>query len=1153
MPAPFAVRLVRSRMMASSMEPRARHKLRSYTRAAKLVKIAPKDFDAVIFDMDGVATKTQKIHSTAWKNVFDEFLELRNGSGFEQFTIERDYRRFVDGRSRYDGVQAFLQSRGIELPWGDPKDAPGFDTVCGIANLKNDYFLKSLEELGVEPYETTIALIRSLRSMGIKTAVVTASQNGESILRAANILHVFDAKVDGTDAIRMHLNGKPAPDMFLEAAKQLKVDPARSAVVEDAPSGVEAGKKGEFKLVIGVNRGESGELLKEHGADVVVNDLLEVGVIGESNLDLPSLVCADLSVDQPNWNLVYDRYEPGLEGRREALCALGNGYFVTRASAPEAVADEIHYPGTYAAGLYNRLTTDVGDALMEHEDLVNLPNWLALKFRIDNGGWISLDSVEILNYKQTLNILEGILYREIEFCDEEGRVTSIFERRFVHMRHYHMAGLETTIKAKNWSGSLKVRSAIDGRVINDGVKAHKKLSKRHLVWLTSDTEDDIMILRTRTAQSRIEVATAVRTRVIPMDQSAKIERYDIKQPEYVAQNLVLQIKEGDEVTIEKTCALYTSRDIAISEPAQSARNALDEFDRFWRLVDDQVETWRHLWKRFDLNLETTADTSRMEVSLVLHLHSFHILQTVSPNSAELDVGCPARGWTGEAYQGHIFWDDIFVFPFLNLRMPEITRGLLRYRYRRLAEARKLAKSLGARGGACFPWQSASDGREETPKYMWSPYVDRWNPEHTNLQIHVNAAIAYNVWQYYQATGDGEFMNAYGTEVLLEIARFFGSFAKFNPDRDKFEIHGICGPDEYHAADPRTGKLGINNNAYTNMMTVWTLSRAVDLLNSLPDDQYNEICERLDLYEPELELWENISRKMFMPIEDDGIINQFEGFEKLEDFPWQKDGRIDEEKLKEVLQDQGGQLPQYKVAKQADVLMLFYLLSLEELEELFWRLGYNLDTEMIRKNIEYYAPRTAHNSTLSRVAQAWVLSRLDRSHAWRVLTAIPGEGNEGSGCPAGPGDMPETGIETNSARPSPPPGYDTACNVNVPVPSAWDIFMEALASDFFDIQGGSTAEGIHIGAMAGTIDIVQRCYTGIVIRNEVLWIKPKLPEGLMRLSFNLHYRKVPLHFDIVPGRVKITALQNMAEPIKIGFRGRVHRLVPGRTVELSSDS
>ena len=236
-------------------------------------------FDAVLFDLDGVLTATAKVHAACWKRMFDEYLRMREaktGELFRPFEIQTDYKTYVDGKPRYDGVRDFLKSRAIDLPEGNPDDPPDSATVCGLGNRKNHMINDVLQSEGVEPYEGSIALVRELRRQGIKTAVVSSSQNCLAVLQAAKMADLFDARVDGNVAGRLGLRGKPAPDTFLAAATHLGVSPQRAVVVEDAISGVQAGRAGRFGLVIGVARKGEGDVLQDNGADVVVTDLSEL-------------------------------------------------------------------------------------------------------------------------------------------------------------------------------------------------------------------------------------------------------------------------------------------------------------------------------------------------------------------------------------------------------------------------------------------------------------------------------------------------------------------------------------------------------------------------------------------------------------------------------------------------------------------------------------------------------------------------------------------------------------------------------------------------------------------------------------------------------------------------------------------------------------
>lgn len=247
---------------------------------ASAVVLSRRDFDAALFDLDGVVTRTAQVHAEAWKRLFDAYLEAharRSGGSFHPFTPE-DYQRYVDGRPRLDGIRCFLGSRGLGLPEGSPEAGPETETVRGLGKRKNGYFLEALEQRGVEVFAGAVGLLERLRAAGFRTAVVSASRNCEAVLRAAGLAHLFDARVDGVEAERLGLPGKPAPDTFLEAARRLGVSAERAVVLEDALAGVQAGSRGHFGYVIGVRRAGPEGALVEAGADVEVAHLSTVRV-----------------------------------------------------------------------------------------------------------------------------------------------------------------------------------------------------------------------------------------------------------------------------------------------------------------------------------------------------------------------------------------------------------------------------------------------------------------------------------------------------------------------------------------------------------------------------------------------------------------------------------------------------------------------------------------------------------------------------------------------------------------------------------------------------------------------------------------------------------------------------------------------------------
>ncbi|MCD6396512.1 MAG: HAD-IA family hydrolase [Spirochaetaceae bacterium] len=242
-------------------------------------------FEAVIFDLDGVITQTAKVHSLAWKRMFDDYLRLREkkyNEPFKEFTHENDYLPFVDGKPRYKGVESFLISRGITINFGDPSDSPETETICGLGNMKDRTFNTVLANDGVQVYDSTVSIIRELKNLGIKLGVASSSKNCKPVLKAVGLLDFFETRVDGVISAELNLKGKPEPDIFTTACDNLKVEYKKAIVVEDAVSGVQAGAKGNFGLVLGIAREDNGEELRKNGADRVIMDFSEI-TIGDLN------------------------------------------------------------------------------------------------------------------------------------------------------------------------------------------------------------------------------------------------------------------------------------------------------------------------------------------------------------------------------------------------------------------------------------------------------------------------------------------------------------------------------------------------------------------------------------------------------------------------------------------------------------------------------------------------------------------------------------------------------------------------------------------------------------------------------------------------------------------------------------------------------
>jgi trehalose/maltose hydrolase-like predicted phosphorylase len=651
------------------------------------------------------------------------------------------------------------------------------------------------------------------------------------------------------------------------------------------------------------------------------------------------------------------------------------------------------------------------------------------------------------------------------------------------MARPHLAALRLELIAENWSGELEVRSALDGAITNGNVKRYQRFDNRHLIPVNARAlEPNLLLLETKTRQSQIRIVVAARTQVTGANLAFHETRCDLSS---VAGYGVCTVAARKAVVIEKTVAIVTSRDPTISEPVETALRTAQIAPSFSELRSAHQDAWTGLWQRSGI------DIARGDVANATALHWFHVLQTVSPHSADLDVGFPPHGWQ-EGYHGQIFWDDVLVFPSLCVRFPSLARALLLYRYRRLEDARRAARSCGYRG-AMFPWRSASSGQEAAPRYQLNLLSGRWMEDHTRLERHVGAAIAFNIWQYYLATGDRDFMREHGTEMLLEIARFWVSIAWWSPDCRRYEIRGVIGPDEFHDAYPGSAKFGIDNNAYTNVMAAWTLCRALELLADLPAPHRDALCRHQHLDAAELALWDDVSRRLRLVFHDDGVIRQFEGYEQLRQVdPELLTSSHPGERADWVLEAQGDDVNAYQITKQADVLMLYHLLPGEELCAILRRLGYDLSRDQLKRTAAFYAGRTTHDSSLSRVVHAGALARLDPAQSWRF-------------------------------------------------------FLQSLQADMEPCNSSTSEEGLHLGAMAGSIDVIQRHYLGLGFELDAIKLDPAPPPefGPVRLAFE--YRQGDFALEWTGSLLKVAASPSNRASVTVRHRGRSEMLAPGKEI------
>ncbi len=1018
-------------------------------------------FDAVIFDLDGVITDTAATHSIAWKQMFDEFLRShaeKTNTPFREFTHEGDYLSYVDGKPRYQGVASFLESRGIELPFGDPTDTPAQESVCGLGNRKNELFNTIIKTGNVNVYQGTVDLMHALRDTDVRIGVASSSKNAKVVLGTVGLLEMIETRVDGVVSVELGLQGKPQADIFTTACDNLGVAYDRAVVVEDAISGVQAGRNGGFGLVLGVAREDNMQALRINGADIVVEDLSEIDIEEIDRWFTEGL-------EDEKWSIHYDDYAPELEGTRETLLSVGNGYFGTRGALEESFASEHNYPGTYIAGLYNRLESEVSGRTVSNEDFVNVPNWLPITFKVEDGEWFVPAAEDsgwsTLEITRHLDFRTGIVRREMIVEDAERHQTKIVSQRLASMDDPHLAGLRYEITPLNYEGEITLRSMLDGEIINSGVARYRDLNSRHLEEVKVEGDGAQSALLVKTNQSEILIGEAAHLEVSLGGTEITPTFEQIHTKARATTTFTVNAKRGIPLTVDKLVAIYASNQEQVERPGEAAQNALSKIKSFDELCKTSASAWKKIWEKIDIRIEGDRISQKL-----VRLHLYHTMLMASPHNAGLDAGIPARGLSGEAYRGHIFWDELYILPFLNLHLPETARSILMYRCRRLDAAREYAKAHDFTG-AMYPWQSGSSGAEETQTLHLNPLSGKWGADFSTLQRHVNLAVAYNIWDYLWVNEDQDFLENHGAEVFLEVCRFWADKALFNEKNARYDIDGVMGPDEFHEKYPDASKGGLRNNSYTNILVAWSLQRAFDLLSKMSEKAKTSLLEKLQLSDDELARWRNISQRLSIPISEEGILEQFEGYFDLKELDWahyrEMYGNI--HRMDRILKAEGKSADDYKVAKQADALMIFYVLGEEQVRKVLMDLGITPPEDFLRKNFDYYLRRTSHGSTLSRLVHAYLAHLLGEKQL------------------------------------------------------SWELYTQALQSDYVDIQGGTTKEGIHAGVMTGTAFFVLRAFAGLDTSNEVLSTNPDLPTHWRGINFNIGFKGRRDYFSVTPAEIE----------------------------------
>jgi len=1143
----------------------------------------PFEFDALIFDLDGVITSTEKLHFDGWKQTFDKLLTCLRESKLlppgapEEFS-KKHYLDYVDGKPRYDGVRAFIDALGAgedslttkvvghftddsagkrgssafmqfmtsnikeikaSLPQAigpdelrsmtaqqahDPVKLVALFDQCAMNSKHLDMFLKILagrpseladvivrkvgdikdawikarlndDAVEIVKFHHTINMIAEAEKQGVKVAVASSSKNAKKIIEKAGLFDLFEDHliVDGIVREDMGLKGKPAPDIFVEAAHRLGVPVHRAIVFEDAISGVEAGRQGNFGLVVGLARAGNQQELRNNGADIVLTD------IGDMQNPLQEMnswfkeglaeTCRRLKYCGTPMQREPEADPASLKARfraEQALQAVGNGYLCTRAADYEEGqgADSWGYAGTYFSSIRNTRKSVVDGQAVYNEDLVNGINWLPVTFKIDDNDWFQPHETDLLNYEKDLDFSSGCFTRKLRFRGQNGALTEVVARHCVSMADKHLAAIEYSITPINYCGVITVKTGLHADHINDGVARYAKLDQHHLKSIAEGGGGKgTSFVRVQTNPSQVpgkdlkpaEITASARI-VAELAGKQLKPAFELATAARRADTVFSQkVEQGKTLSVHKIIGLHTNRtSIGSPDTLDQAQRTVADIDSFSQVLEPSAVKWAEIWRK--AGIEIVGDRLGQQA---INLATYHLFVMGSEHN---DGGIGPRGLTGETYRGHEFWDDILYYPGISLQKPQVTRSLLTHRYHGLKAARKEARENNYQG-AMYPWQAGIDGDEQTQVTRFNPISGKWDPDNSCRQRHVSLAIAYNVIDFLETTGDLQFRSM-GTEMVLEICRFFASMCQRDSATGNYSIDGVMGPNEFHEGK---AKRGVQDNAYTNIMLAWILEQAehlvADVQSANPaelEEAYHNMGvtagEMADAYDH----WREIRQNLSLHLNSDGVIaNHSEWFnlkgpDDVKGLKVLLDGK--EQDLYSIVYSPGradrriravGMDPdEYQIQKQADTLMAYYNLGPDELKRIVQIMGYELPENHLLQNLNHHLPRTSHGSTLSFIAHAMVLAYAGRTA------------------------------------------------------DSWDFFRLALISDLSDIQGGTTAEGIHLGVMGGCLKGVITNFAGLDWHGDKLAINPKLPAEWEFLRFSVLIRGDRFHIQAQGDELKL---------------------------------
>ncbi|MDS9472467.1 glycoside hydrolase family 65 protein [Sporosarcina pasteurii] len=777
-----------------------------------------------------------------------------------------------------------------------------------------------------------------------------------------------------------------------------------------------------------------------------------------------------------NWIISEVDFSSNALGKCEAIMSLGNGYMGLRSVTEEPYIHETR--NLFVSGTFNKAAEN------EVTELPNLADVTRLDIRID-GERFSLELGQTNNYVRQLNLKTAELIRSFEWTSPKGKELRFLFSRFVSLDNLHLIGMKMEIESLTDPVEISIDTGINAQMSNSGCQ-HFLEGERRIY-----NNEFIQLIQT-TTESNIDVVlnTTHKMKVNGKEASNDSEMHMARRK--VWQTYQFNLKPNDKLEMEKLTTVHTSRDKEIPQEGYDLQKLRDDSLRalqshvekgYDTLFQRHKDAWqRKIWDKY--NFELVSDNDFDELALRFSL--YHL--TVMTPAHDERMGIGAKALSGEGYKGHSFWDtEIFILPFFIFSNPEVAKSLLMYRYHGLEGARRKALENGYEG-AMYPWEMAwpTDG-EVTPEFG---DIDIVTGEQTKIwtgfiEQHITSDIAFGVYQYENVTGDKQFMDEYGYEIVFDTAKFWASRLEWNEEKHRYEINNVIGPDEY--------KEHIHNNAFTNYMAYFNMKLAMRYYDQLKKENpllLQSLGRKLDLDEM-YSLWEKKAKRLYLPNprEEDSVIPQDDTYLQLKQIDLTK--YKEQDTVRTIYRDYNPeQINEIQVTKQADTLILFYLL-----EQTFLADDERISEAVKRANFHYYEPRTLHDSSLSLVTYAIVAN-----------------------------DIGEEAL-------------------------AYRLFEKSCETDLGPMMHTSD-EGIHAASIGGIWKTAIFGFAGIRLVNGKLTIQPRLPKHWKEIKFTIHWQGQPINFCITPTTLTVEAVYK--EKFVFESYGKTYECGDFIEVDLSED-